>query len=81
MLKIEPASALLTEMKPSDDGKAWIVRLFAASDEDVSAHLTWSSNNIGQMFLSNLAEEPLRPVNGDVSIAGWDLVTLRVERT
>ena len=30
MLKIEPASALLTELKPSDDGKAWIVRLFAA---------------------------------------------------
>jgi hypothetical protein len=81
MLKIEPTSALLTEMKPSDDGNAWIVRLFAASDEDVSAHLTWSSNNIGQMFLSNLAEEPLRPVSGDVSIAGWDLVTLRVERT
>jgi alpha-mannosidase len=80
MLKIEPASALLTEMKPSDDGKAWIVRLFAASDEDVSAHLTWSSKNIGQTFLSNLAEEPLRPVSGDVSIAGWDLVTLRVER-
>jgi alpha-mannosidase len=81
MLKIEPASALLTELKPSDDGKAWIVRLFAASDEDVSAHLTWSSKNIGQTFLSNLAQEPLRPVSGDVSIAGWDLVTLRVERT
>jgi hypothetical protein len=81
MLNIEPASALLTELKPSDDGKAWIVRLFAASDEDVSAHLTWSSKNIGQTFLSNLAEEPLRPVNGDISIAGWDLVTLRVERT
>jgi alpha-mannosidase len=81
MLKIEPASALLTGLKPSDDGKAWIVRLFAASDQDVSAHLTWSSKNIGQTFLSNLAEEPLRPVSGDVSIAGWDLVTLRVERT
>jgi hypothetical protein len=81
MLKVEPASALLTELKPSDDGKAWIVRLFAASDEDVSAHLTWSSKNIGQTFLSNLAEEPLRPASGDVPIAGWDLVTLRVERT
>jgi alpha-mannosidase len=81
MLKIEPASALLTELKPSDDGKAWIVRIFGASDEDVSAHLTWSSKNIGQTFVSNLAEEPLRPVNGDISIAGWDLVTLRVERT
>jgi alpha-mannosidase len=81
MLKIGPASVLLTELKPSDDGKAWIVRLFASSDEDVSARLTWSSKNVGQTFLSNLAEEPLRPVNGDISIAGWDLVTLRVERT
>ena len=81
MLKIEPANILLTELKPSDDGKAWIVRLFSASDEDVSARLTWSSTRVGRTYLSNLAEEPLKPMNGDIPIAGWDLVTLRVERT
>ena len=80
MLKIEPASVLLTELKPSDDGKAWIVRLFAASDDAASARLTWTKD-VGQTFLSNLAEDPLRPLTGDIPVAGWDLVTLRVERT
>ncbi|HEX4322224.1 MAG TPA: glycoside hydrolase family 38 C-terminal domain-containing protein [Acidobacteriaceae bacterium] len=81
MLTIEPASVLLTELKPSDDGKAWIVRLFGASEDAASAHLTWNAKNIGQTFLSNLTEEPLKPVSGDIPIAGWDLITLRVERT
>jgi alpha-mannosidase len=81
MLRIEPANVLLSELKPSDDGKAWIVRLFCASDEEASARLTWFSPNIGKTFLSNLAEEPLRAVNGEVIIGGWGLVTLRVERT
>ncbi len=80
MLKIEPASVLLTELKPSDDGKAWIVRLFGASSEDVLARLTWRSQNTGKAFLSNLAEEPLRAIKGEVPVAGLDLVTLRVER-
>lgn len=81
MLKIEPASVLLNELKPSDDGKAWIVRLFCASDDGTSAHLNWSSPGISKTFLSNLAEEPLRPVHGELPIAGWELITLRVERS
>lgn len=80
MLRIEPASVLLNELKPSDDGKAWIVRLFCASNDEASVRLTWPSTGIGETFLSNLAEEPLRSVNGEVPIAGWELITLRVER-
>ncbi len=80
MLRIEPASVLLNDLKPSDDGKAWIVRLFCASDDEASVHLNWSLTGIGKTFLSNLAEEPLRLFNGEVPIAGWELITLRVER-
>jgi alpha-mannosidase len=81
ILQIESPNILLNELKPSDDGKAWIVRLFCASNDETSTRLTWSSTNIGKTYLSNLAEEPLRPINGDINLAGWDLVTLRVERT
>ena len=80
MLRIDPANVLLTELKPSDDGKAWIVRLFGASEKDASVRLSWAEKNIGQTYLSNLAEEPLRAIVGEVPVASWDLVTLRVER-
>ncbi|WP_263381279.1 glycoside hydrolase family 38 N-terminal domain-containing protein [Granulicella arctica] len=80
LLKVEPADILVLALKPSNDGKAWIVRLFGASGESRRAKLTWSSPAIGKTWESNLAEEPLHPLEGDIPIAGWELTTLRVER-
>jgi alpha-mannosidase len=80
-LRVEPADVLVLTLKPSEDGKAWIVRLFGASGETRKATLTWSSSAIaGKTFQSNLAEEQLGPVPGEVAVVGWELVTLRVER-
>jgi hypothetical protein len=36
---------------------------------------------VGKTFLSNLAEEELSLAPNEIAVAGWDLVTLRVERT
>ena len=80
-LRVEPADVLVLALKPSEDGKAWIVRLFGASGETRKATLTWSSSAIaGKTFQSNLAEEQLGPAPGEVTVVGWELVTLRVER-
>ena len=42
-LRVEPAGVLVTALKPSDDGKAIIVRLYGASGKDAVAKLAWSS--------------------------------------
>ena len=81
LLRVEPSDVAVLTLKQSDDGKAWIVRLFGASGEARNAKLTWSSSRIGKTWRSNLAEEALTPVEGNVAIAGWELVTLRVERS
>lgn len=80
LLRVEPSDVLVFALKPSDDGKAWIVRLFGASGEARNATLTWSASGVGKTFLSNLAEEELSPVSGETPVAGWELLTLRVER-
>ncbi len=80
LLWIEPADVLALTLKPSEDGEAWIVRLFGASGEPRKAKLNWASSHAGRTWKSNLAEEPLQLVENDISIAGWELVTLRVER-
>ena len=81
MLSVDPADVLIKSLKPSDDGKAWIVRLFGASGQAQEAVLTWSAEaRAGTAFLSNLAEEPVHAVEGPIAIAGWQLVTVRVER-
>jgi hypothetical protein len=68
-------------LTPRADVTAWRVRLFGASGEARNATLKWSGPAVGKTFLSNLAEEELSLAPNEIAVAGWDLVTLRVERT
>jgi alpha-mannosidase len=77
---VEPADVLVLALKPSEDGKAWIVRLFGTSGELRKATLAWSSPAAGKTWQSNLAEERLDPAPAEIAVAGWELVTLRVEQ-
>ena len=81
LVRIEPADVLALSLKPSKDGKAWMVRLFGASDQARRATLTWASSGIGTTSLSDLAEQPLRTLTGEVPVDAYELVTLRVERS
>jgi len=81
-LRIEPSDVLALALKPSDDGAAWMVRLFGASGEDKRAKLSWSAKNAPHMWISDTTERAIEPVEGDaVAVAGWDVVTLRVEHS
>ncbi len=79
-LRVEPDDVLVTALKPSDDGKAWIVRLFGASGEDREANLSWSSPAPSRITLSDLSEKPGREAGGKVPVPGWSVVTVRAER-
>ena len=80
-LRIEPGNVLVLALKPSDDGQAWIVRLFGASGEDRRAKVSWSTKTAPRMWISDTNERAIEPVAGDeVPVAGWDVVTLRAER-
>jgi alpha-mannosidase len=82
MLRVSPAEVVVQSLKPSDDGKAWIVRLFGASSDARQVSLTWSADaRAGKTWISNLAEEPVSAAEGAIPVAGWQLVTVRVERT
>jgi alpha-mannosidase len=79
-LQIEPSDVLALALKPSEDGKAWIVRLFGASGEERKARLHWSTPAPPRLWLSDLSEKPIEPVEGEIAVAGWDLVTVRADR-
>ena len=81
MLRLSSEDVLVQSLKPSDDGKAWIVRLFGASAEAQEVSFTWAARaKAGRSWISNLAEEPIRVVSGAIPVAGWQVVTVRVER-
>lgn len=77
-LRVEPDDVLVTALKRSDDGRAWIVRLFGASGRDRQARLTWSQPHA--ISFSDTSENPGAPAGDSIPVAGWDLVTLRAER-
>lgn len=80
LFRIEPPEVLALACKPSMDGKAWIVRLFGASGESLRARFIWDGATAPRVWRSNLSEQPLGPAGQEVDVAGWDLVTLRVDR-
>ena len=66
-------------LKPSEDGKAWIVTLFNASARPAKTSLQWSAAT-GVSHYSDTGELPSGAVNDPIEIAPWDLVTVRVEK-
>jgi len=80
LLQIEPPDVIALALKPSDDGAAWIVRLFGASGQERKATLRWSLPAQPRLWLSDLSEREVEPVQGEIAVPGWDLVTLRADR-
>ena len=70
---------LLSTLKPSDDGKGWIVRLFGASGQAEKVKLSWSAPAPKRVWLSDTSEQPKAEASGSVKVPAWGIVTLRAE--
>ncbi len=77
----DPGSAdvQVTAFKPSEDGRAWIVRLFNVTSKNQTARLDWSDPPPKAMWLSDNSEKPLHPSTGPVEVPARSLVTLRAD--
>jgi hypothetical protein len=77
-VRIEPEGVIVTAFKPSEDGKAWIIRLFGASDQDQVARVLW--NQPTTVSYTDVGEQPGQNAPEQISVAAWSLVSLRAER-
>lgn len=80
LLRVSSDRILVTALKPSDDGRAWIARLFGAAGKDETVRLEWDKDRAGRVSLTDLNERPGTPVNGPVCVPAWGIVTVRAER-
>ncbi|UCG47004.1 MAG: hypothetical protein JSU94_16075 [Phycisphaerales bacterium] len=78
LLRVSPAGVLVTALKPSEDRKALIVRLFNADGRPEAAKLAWPEPEPQTVWLSNLFEEPLTRLQGPVDMAPYEFMTLRI---
>ncbi len=79
LLTVEPNDVLVTALKPSDDGKALIVRLFGASTKARSASLKWGGAQPKAVVLSDTSERPGKRVGSRIEVPASGLVSLRAE--
>jgi alpha-mannosidase len=78
-LELDTPDVIVASMKPSEDGQAFIVRLFGAGDRPAKAALRWAQTEPQKTWISNLAEERLAALTGPVDVPPRGLVTLRAE--
>jgi alpha-mannosidase len=78
-LSVEPSSVIATAFKPSDDGKALILRLYNPTAQTQTARLNWKQP-VRQTWLSSAREEQGQPAPDVVTLARFGMATLRVEQ-
>jgi alpha-mannosidase len=79
LLELDTPDVIVASIKPSDDRRAIIVRLFAAAGKRATTRLHWERNAPKAVWRSNLAEERVSAVTGPIEMPGYGLVTLRAE--
>jgi len=77
-LQLVSDGVVCTAFKPSDDGKALILRLFGASGKTETVALKWTQQP-DSVQLSSFTEKKGPQVEGDIEVPGYGIVTLRVE--
>ena len=79
LLEVPSGDVLVASIKPSEDHKATIVRLFGAAGRPAKVTLRWGEKPPQHVWLSNLAEEKVGAAPGAVAVPAYGLITLRAE--
>ncbi len=79
LLRLSSERLVVLSLRPSLDGKAYLVTLYNPGDQPETTELHWK-DAAGAVHYSNTAEEVLAPVTGPLTVAGQDVVTIRVEK-
>ena len=79
-LRVEPSSVIVTALKPSEDGKAWIIRLFGASGKAQKATLIWAKPVPTAIWLSDSSERPRKKSTNRIEVPAYGIVTLRADQ-
>ncbi len=78
-LTVSSPDVLVTGLKPSDDGRGLIVRLWNASPREAETRLTWSRPAPRSVWLSDTGEQRHGRAGHTLTLPGQGLVTLRAE--
>jgi alpha-mannosidase len=76
LFSIEPRDVVVTMIKPVDDRKKILIRLFNTSDDEKSVKFNWGSLQPKEVYFSNLFEKPIERLGDSISMPGYGIRTL-----
>ncbi len=79
LLSVEPGSVIVTSLKPSDDRKGYIVRLYNAGEDLARAAIHWNRGKV-RMFMSNISEEKNDEARFPILLPKYGVAAIRVDR-
>jgi alpha-mannosidase len=78
LVEVEGNGVVVTTIRPSRDGKAYMVRLFNVADEKQTARLTWNLP-LNTTWISNPMEDKTERAPAAIEMVPFEIVTLRAE--
>ena len=79
-VQVSSPHVLIAGLKPSDDGRATILRLFGASGKAEKVKLHWSAPEPRKLWLSDTSEKQRATISDTIEVPGWAIVTIRAEK-
>ncbi|MBD5631638.1 MAG: alpha-mannosidase [Clostridia bacterium] len=68
--------AVIEAVKPAEDGKGYIVRIYNDRPDTITTKLTARG---GKMELTDMLERRLAPTDGNLTLKGYEIITVRVK--
>jgi alpha-mannosidase len=80
-IEVSSPAIVVSSLRPTPDGKGWLARLYNASGrpEDFTVRSA-NASAASSISVCDADGKPLRPLGGPVSLPGYGLITLRLDR-
>ncbi len=79
LFEVTPSDILVTGLKPGDDGRALMLRLWNASGRDTRAAIAGHEAVQRNLWLSDISEKPIEKITGPINMPAWGMVSVRAE--
>jgi alpha-mannosidase len=79
LLRVTPDDVIVSRLRPLDEGRAVLLRLFNTSPQTRHAVVTSAAARPSQVWLSSPSGERCGPANPTIELPPWGVVTLRCE--
>ena len=79
LFSVEPRDVVVTMIKPVDDGKKVLIRIFNTAAEEKSAKFVWGSLHPKQVYLSDLFGQHLEKLGDSILMPGYGIRTIVIK--